>query len=259
MHVSQIIRTLRKLGMHKAAKPLKKFMPWKFRRWVEGNTHRELVDAGELKPKYIQALTTLKDELGVDRLGDYLEFGVCHGISLTCMHEALQELNLNNVRIFGFDSFEGLPENARLEGSKYFTPGAFRSSMEKTKHFLTEKGIDWKKTFLIKGWYSDTLTEELKVNRNITKASVIMIDVDIYSSSKEALNFCKSLIKDTAIIFFDDWYIFGYAEKNLGEKKALDEFLNENPQFKIEDFGDYASRGVTVSKIFKIYNTEAVK
>jgi O-methyltransferase len=258
VHISQFITAARKLNWHEALKPLKKFMPWKFRRWVELNTHRELVSPEELKQQYIRALTVLSETLGAEGLGDYLEFGVSHGTSLTCMHKALKELDLANVRIFGFDSFEGLPENAKLEGNKRFSPGAFRSSIEKTKHFLTDKGIDWKKTFLIKGWYSDTLTEELKQKHNITRASVIMIDVDIYSSAREALNFCKSLILDTSIIFFDDWYAFGYAEKNLGEKKAFDEFLNENPQFKAESFGDYSFSGVACSHIVKIQNTGTV-
>lgn len=258
MHISQFIRIARKLKVHEALKPIRKILPWKFKRWIEQNTYRELVAADQLKPEYVKALKTLSESLGPDALGDYLEFGVSHGTSLTCMHRALKELNLDKVRIFGFDSFEGLPDNAKLEGNKYFVPGAFKSSIEKTKHFLSDNGIDWKKTFLIKGWYSDTLTEELKQKHNITKASVIMIDVDIYSSSVEALNFCKSLIKDTSIIFFDDWYTFGYAEKNLGEKKAFYEFLKDNPQFKVEDLGDYSLKGVTYGKIFKIHNTHAV-
>ena len=257
MHISQFITAARKLNLHQTLKPMKKFMPQKFRNWIQRNTHRELVAADQLKPQYLKALTTLSETLGAGALGDYLEFGVCHGTSLSCMHQALKELDLTNTRIFGFDSFEGLPENARLEGNKYFAPGAFSSSLEKTKHFLTRKGIDWKKTFLIKGWYSDTLTEDLKQKYHIIKASVIMIDVDIYSSTVEALNFCKTLIKDTAIIFFDDWYTFGYAEKNLGEKKAFDEFLNNNPEFETEDFGDYSLRGVTYGKIFKIHNSKA--
>jgi len=253
MHISQIIRIARKYKLHEPLKPLRKLMPWPLKRWIELNTVRELV-----KPQYVRALKTLSETLGPEALGDYLEFGVSHGSSLTCMHQVLKELNLEKVRIFGFDSFEGLPENAKLEGIKQFIPGAFRSSIEKTKHFLSDNGIDWKKTFLIKGWYSDTLTEELKLEHKITKASVIMIDVDIYSSSVEALNFCKSLIKDTTIIFFDDWYSLGLAEKNAGEKKAFDEFLKENPHFEVEDFGDYSFDGATTGKIFKVRRTGTV-
>lgn len=256
MHLSQLIRAIRNKNLHHALKPLKPLIPWKIRRYIELNTHRELVSADELTPQYVKAWKTLRESLGTERLGDYLEFGVSHGTALNCMHKALKELNLEKVRIFGFDSFEGLPDNAKLEGNKYFIPGAFKSSYQKTRHYLSDQGIDWKKVFLIKGWYSDTLNEAQKQTHKIEKASVIMVDVDIYSSSKEALNFCASLIKDVAIIFFDDWYTFGYAENNLGEKKAFDEFLIEYPHFKIEDFGDYSLKGVTYGKIFKIINTQ---
>src|SRR5215208_6297128 len=99
MHASQVITALRKYKIHEALKPFKRFIPWKFKRWAELNTHRELVDPDELKPQYKRALTALTETLGADSLGDYLEFGVCHGTSLTCMHQALKELNLPKVRI----------------------------------------------------------------------------------------------------------------------------------------------------------------
>jgi O-methyltransferase len=257
MHASQIIRFLRKHNVHQFLKPLKIFIPYRYRRWAELNTHRELVDPDVLMPEYKKALAALIKSKGADGLGDYLEFGVCHGTSMTCMHRALKDLNLKNVRMFGFDSFEGLPDNAKLEGNKRFPPGAFSSSIEKTKAFLSDNGIDWKNTVLVKGFYSETLTEDLKKKHNITKASIIMVDVDIYSSSKEALNWCKSLITDTAIVFFDDWFTYGYADKNLGEKKALDEFLVENPQFKMVDLGDYALKGITYGKILQLTKTAA--
>src|SRR5215216_2102989 len=104
MHISQFIRIARKLKVHEALKPIRKVLPWKFKRWIEQNTYRELVAADQLKPEYVKALKTLSEALGPDALGDYLEFGVSHGTSLTCMHKALKELNLNKVRIFGFDS-----------------------------------------------------------------------------------------------------------------------------------------------------------
>jgi O-methyltransferase len=79
-----------------------------------------------------------------------------------------------------------------------------------------------------------------------------MIDCDMYSSTKDALNFCTKLIKDEAIIFFDGWNRFNLAEKNLGEKKAFTEFLNENPQFKAEEFGSYSYKLKENGKVFKI-------
>ncbi len=84
--------------------------------------------------------------------------------------------------------------------------------------------------------------------QNITKASLIMIDCDIYSSAKEFLNFCGPLIEDRTIIFFDDW-----SQKSQGEGKAFDEFLNENQHIKAEKFGSYKPYGT----VFLVTNTLA--
>ena len=57
-------------------------------------------------------LLELSCRMSQDKLGDYLEFGVFNGTSLSCAHHVLNELNIDNVRSFGFDSFEGLPQEA---------------------------------------------------------------------------------------------------------------------------------------------------
>ena len=81
-----------------------------------------------------------------------------------------------------------------------------------------------------------------------------MIDCDLYSSARQALSFCAPLIKDQVIIFFDDWGGGGdLHEKNLGEKKAFDEFLQEHPEFKAKNFGSYYHTEVKNKAIAKIF------
>ncbi len=81
-----------------------------------------------------------------------------------------------------------------------------------------------------------------------------MIDCDLYSSAKESLNFCIPLIKDTSIIFFDDWS----QDQYIGEKKAFDEFLRENPHFKAEQFDTYKHNNLPYGRIFSITNTRGL-
>jgi hypothetical protein len=159
------------------------------------------------------------------------------------MFKTLEKQKLNKVRLFGFDSFEGLPPSAGQDTSNSWRPGEFASSLEFTTEKLSRSRIDWCRTTLIKGWYSDTLTAELKQKYNMTKASLINIDCDLYSSSKEALNFCASLVKDSSVIFFDDW-----SDEFVGEKKAFDEFLKENKSFLVEELDTYKPSG----KIFLV-------
>jgi O-methyltransferase len=156
------------------------------------------------------------------------------------MHSVLKKMGLNSVRIFGFDSFEGMPSGTADEKGSIWTPGQFRSAIEETKQFLNLNGIDWKRTFLIKGWFDETCTPELVEKHRIQKASVIMIDCDIYISSKLALDFCRPLIKNEAIILFDDWI---EDDKNVGECRAMNEFLKENPSLRAQEFDTYVPYG----------------
>ncbi|MBI4130146.1 class I SAM-dependent methyltransferase, partial [Candidatus Roizmanbacteria bacterium] len=189
--------------------------------------------------------------------GDYLEFGVFNGTSMLCMHRALKKLGISSVRMFGFDSFEGLPTITHSGDTVlHWHSGQFKSTLPDTKRNLDQGGVDWKKVFLIKGWYDKTLNNTLIQKHHIANASIIMIDCDLYSSTKTALNFCRPLINKEAIILFDDWDSGeNLAEKNVGEKKAFDEFLHDNPHFSAEEFGSYYHtelEGTPESKIFLV-------
>lgn len=231
---------------------IKKFLPKEITRWVRVNSEKfnplPLVNVKELQPKFEKACQFLTNEIGAENIGDYLEFGVCHGTSFYCMFQTLQESNLNHVRLFGFDSFQGLPPIAAIDIENELQPGEYASSLATTIKRLTQKGIDWSRTFLIKGWYENTLTCEVIKQHGIKKASLIMIDCDLYSSAKDSLNFCLPLIKDTSIIFFDDWS----EVKNIGEKRAYAEFLSENPQLKSERIDSYKHNGSPCGQIFRV-------
>jgi hypothetical protein len=198
-----------------------------------GGAGESLVRDDALTDSYREALSLLATRRSSEELGDYLEFGVYTGGTLTCMHRALDDLGLANVRLFGFDSFEGLPEAARTEGD--WRPGMYKASLEETTEKLNRAGIRWERTTLVKGWFSETLTDELVQEWGLTKASVVMIDCDIYSSTKAALDFCADLIVDDTIIFFDDWGFVPTGDQQSGEEAAFSEFLEAHPEFDVEE------------------------
>lgn len=182
---------------------------------------------------------------GREHLGDYLEFGVYNGTSLVSTFRETQAMGLTNVRLFGFDSFQGLPEAAATDDGGKWQPGAWRSDLEFTEAVLDAEGVDRRRVTLVPGWFSDTCNEATARRHKITKASVIMVDCDIYTSTREALNFCAPLIKDQALILFDDWNTGDLAAKNLGERKAFDEWLREWGCFSAEPFGTYRVKSET--------------
>lgn len=216
-----------------------------------------MVPVPELENAYRNALRLLSDGSEDDAVGDYLEFGVYVGTSLLCMHRASRAVGLQTLRLFGFDSFQGLPEAAAEERS--FKPGWFRAGYDLVREHLTREGIDWERTVLVPGWYEETLRPDVARRLGIEKAGVIMIDCDIYSSTRTALDFCAPLIKKRAVIFFDDWPGDNPQSKGLGERRAFEEFLSGNPDVTAEELEPFHPPGwkgrSSSSKVFLVTRT----
>jgi hypothetical protein len=206
------------------------------RRAVPEPAYRALLNRG---------LAQLVEQVGRDRLGDYLEFGVYNGTSIVAAFRETEAMGLTNMRLFGFDSFEGLPAAAAHEDEGKWKPGAWRSDLEFTQAVLDDEGVDRKRVTLVQGWFDQTCVPETARKYAISKASVIMVDCDIYSSTRQALNFCAPLIQDTALMLFDDWHTGQLAAKNMGERKAFEEWLEEQGCFKAESFGTYRVKSET--------------
>lgn len=214
-------------------------------RQLYDNRTRLVIDT-ELANKYKDALLYLSNKYGKDSIGDYFEFGVFNGTSIITMYRVLDELGYKQTRIFGFDSFEGLPSSATTDDNGHWKPGWFKSELELTMYVLQRENVNLSRVVLTKGFFEHTLTEDLRKRHNHSKASIIMVDCDMYLSAKEALEYCVPMILDEAVILFDDW--FPLADRNLGEKKAFDEFLQKYPHFDFKEFGTYPPH----AKIFTV-------
>jgi len=82
--------------------------------------------------------------------------------------------------------------------------------------------------FLIEGWFKDSLTTELKKKYNMESIAFAFIDVDLYISAKQVLNWIKDLCVTGTILCFDDWQ----KNPHMGEGKAFRQFAYNNPDFK---------------------------
>jgi hypothetical protein len=202
-----------------------------------------LVPVAKLEETYRNALRVLSEGADSDDVGDYLEFGVYVGTSLLCMHRASGAMGLSSLRLLGFDSFQGLPEESADEREIGFKPGWFHAGYDVVREHLSRNGIDWNRTFLVKGWYEDTLRPELARQLKIEKAGVIMIDCDIYSSTRTALAFAAPLIRDRAVLLFDDWPGDGPEQRGLGERRAFEELLETTPDLSAVELEPFHPRG----------------
>ena len=133
----------------------------------------------------------------------FYEFGVWRG-------ESFKYLIKTFKKGYGFDTFEGLPENwhTKKKGT-YSAEGTIPRINGGT---------------LIKGNFEETLPTFYSKPRPM--ASIINFDADLYSSTLCALNYSKPVIDKETILIFDEFITNKNWEHD--EYKALNEFCSNN-------------------------------
>ncbi len=197
-----------------------------------------LVPPETLKGFFEDCIKKLQTVKGND-IGDYLEFGVFNGSSLSSMYLSAKKLGLTSTRFFGFDAFEGLPANAENEDDGVWKKGFYACSFEQMNTCLQRKSIDPQDIIWVKGWYEDTLNDQTIQQHNLKNIGIVFIDCDTYSSSKAVLNFLGPLLSAPAILCFDDWKLNDLDIKEMGEYKSFNEFLDNHPEFQVEEIQSY--------------------
>jgi len=138
----------------------------------------------------------------------WLEFGVATGNTINYIS------SFTNDTVYGFDSFEGLPEKWR-DG---FNKGHFN----RYGYFPPVNN----NVSLVKGWFNNSIEPFIK-NHN-KKISFIHIDCDLYSSTKCIFDTLKNYIDNDCIIIFDELVNYPGFDGETGELKAFYEFITEN-------------------------------
>ena len=142
--------------------------------------------------------------------GNVLEFGVFEGRSFKSMVNYLfsdyQSSEFKSqTHVYGFDSFQGLPkEQSGIWCPERHTEGAYRSSRKIIDTYIKSKPESIRENLhVVEGWYSDTLTLDLQ--KQLGSCIFVNIDVDLYLSTIQVLDFIKPLIQKNTILYWDDW------------------------------------------------------
>lgn len=158
-------------------------------------------------------------------LDHVLEFGVFKGKSIRIIKNELDKKK-KKYYVFGFDSFIGLQED-------WITPDG--SILLKEGHFST-KGIfpNIPDVTWFSGWFEDTLSEYLKVAKDI---ALLHIDCDQYKPAKEVFYGLQNFIVKGTIIAIDDWFYERNPKYNDTTQKAFYEWVKEfNRDFRFCEF-----------------------
>jgi O-methyltransferase len=173
--------------------------------------------------------------------GDYFEFGLWRGKTFRYAHEMKRRYRCDDLRLWGFDSFEGLPQ---IDDShdNIWTPGQFACSEAELRKILRKAGVREHEYELVPGYYERSLNADLHHRLTGRSAAIIYIDCDLYVSTKHVLNFVQRYLVNGTIVCFDDFYNYK-GSPDQGEQKALSEFLVQNSELNFIAWSAFSPLG----------------
>jgi hypothetical protein len=192
---------------------------YKYLRVSEELYERSVKDSADYAEKNMPNVLVFFDEsksemysyaLQQEMINGYIaEFGVWQGKVVNAI-----ALALPNKKIYGFDSFYGLPEDWNgweLSKGTFNLNGVLPKVLENVE--------------LIEGYFEKSLPAWLEKNKD--PFSLLIIDSDLYSSAKTILNnIGTKQIKKGTLILFDEY--FGYINWRQHEFKAWQEFVKKH-------------------------------
>lgn len=194
-------------------------------------TYTELIEKHPILSEQIEKkeleviLHELEKVLSLYIEGDVCEFGCFVGTTSLFLQRLILEGN-HNKRLYLYDSFDGLPEKLPEDQSAAgtdFIAGELFAAKSQLK--LNFKKANLKLPKIKKAWFTNLKAKD--VPKQICFA---FLDGDFYSSIKDCLNLIHANISSGGIIIIDD-----YDNPALpGAKKAVDEFLSQNKNFKLQ-------------------------
>lgn len=130
-----------------------------------------------------------------------------------------QEQGVKNRKIWGYDSFEGLPpvnteafpaDTAQYDISRY---KALSVTQDQVRQLFQNWNVPMDDVNLVQGWFKDTLK-----NPEVQQIAALRLDGDYYESTIQALESLEPRVSDNGVIVIDDYEAFP------GCKQAVDEY-----------------------------------
>jgi hypothetical protein len=156
--------------------------------------------------------------------GDLLEAGIWRGGVTMFMRAVLKELDVTDRRVWGADSFEGLPRPTRGPSAKetiaFDSPamerlGRLAVPRSRVEQGFRRFGLMDEQVRLLPGWFDASLPQA-----PIDQLAILRIDADFYASTLDVLNVLYEKVSPGGFIVVDD-----YGEDNWTDcRAAVDEF-----------------------------------
>ena len=161
--------------------------------------------------------------------GLVLEFGVWKGLWINRIATMAGER-----LVYGFDSFEGLPEPWCV-----YEPGYLKVDSLPAVRANVQ---------LVKGWFHDTLPKFLAEHPE--PVAFVHVDCDLYSSTKTVLDHLRPRLQRGTVLILDDFFMTPGWQRD--EFRAWFDFVAAHPEITWEYIGyqrHYGSVGVRITEI----------
>jgi hypothetical protein len=201
--------------------------------WIRSSFRRLMHDPlCQKRPYYLWGVlqgAALAKVLGIPRIA-VIEFGVAGGAGLLSLErcaELVEGLIGIAIEVYGFDTGTGLPKSNDYRDVPY---------MWKKDYFpmdTAELGRRLQRAQLKLGVVQSTLPDFL--NSNSAPAAFISFDLDLYSSTRDALQVLEATpqrLLPRTFCYFDDILGYGMCEYN-GERLAIAEFNANHSDRKV--------------------------
>jgi hypothetical protein len=174
----------------------------------------KVIDQGSRNKQKFRLLKEALDSCMINGLN--CEFGVHEGFTINRIAQFIEQ-----ETIYGFDSFEGLPETWSMSESTTLDKGHFAvSTLPKVAPNVT----------LVQGWFDESIPNWQLSHQGTIK--FIHIDCDLYSSTKTVLDNLNAQIVPGTVVVFDEFYYWArpteYTTWVEHEYRALKEWVTEN-------------------------------
>jgi hypothetical protein len=154
-----------------------------------------------------------------------LEFGTAEGYAFTKMLNATKYLGMDErVTVHAFDSFEGMPapvdaKDLDLITNDCWVKGQYRGSYEALNEYCSRHYRNYQ---IHKGYFEDTLSNELLGVLQKSLPILVWVDCDYYSSTRTVFERLIHILPNGCVIYFDD-YELNFGSRFTGEARIVHE------------------------------------
>ena len=134
--------------------------------------------------------------------GCFVECGVWRGGCLAVLASIAHDEGKGRA-IYGFDSFEGLPELAPQDdkhGQEYV--GCCKATQEDVLETFTTWGVSLDNTTLVPGWFEDSVPATYE---DMPPIAVLRLDGDWYESTRVCLEYLYPKLVPGGVVILDDY------------------------------------------------------